>query len=404
MRFAPFFPLLLLLALLPACGSDEVQHPWLYAVREGGLYGYVDEAGSKAIYPQFAYAVDFSESLGAVNIGGISTGGDWPETGRMGFIDPTGHFAINPRYLPPENGALPNDPERMSLVLHEGYRFSDGLAAVRTPKEWIYINRNDSVVIQGLGIRSARRFREGLAAVYMRNDETGRYAWGYIDKRGQVVIAPQFLLPSEFNNGYAVVLDSDKRTTCINQRGEKIFRQYRFETAFNDSVAAIREGFKAPGTLPGARSMMGLIRVAPGGGLREAVFPQFDKVGSFGSGLAPVLIGSRNSDTLRTPDDVIDYQHIGGKWGYISLNGQIMLNPNFDGATGFINGRATVRQGLLWGYIDSTGSMHGQAEFKYAGPFDGPLARVRFPGAVRGYESRAALVDKEGNVVWAEPE
>lgn len=390
--------------MLAACGDDELVHPWLYAVREGSVYGYVDESGSKVIAPQFAYAVDFGESLGAVNIGGTATGGDWPEDGRMGFIDPYGRFIINPRYLPPENGALPNDPMRLSLVLHEGYRFSEGLAAVRTPKEWIYINRNDSAVIQGLGIRSARRFHEGLAAVYMFNHETQTWAWGYIDKRGQVVIAPQFLLPADFKDGFATVFGPDKRSYCINRFGEKLYRQYRFETGFNDSVAAIREGFKAPGALPGARSMMGLIRVEPSGGLREVVFPQFDKVGSYGSGLAPVLIGSRQADTLHLADDVIDYQFTGGKWGYINLYGQIVLNPNFDGATGFINERATVRYGMLWGYIDPNGAMHGEAEFKYAGPFEGPLARVLFPGTIRGYESRRALVDKEGSVVWAEPE
>lgn len=393
--------------------TSEVVYPMLYAVREGRSYGFINEGGDMTVSPIYSYAVDFSEGLGAVNIGGTPFRDDMPTNGKWGFVNEYGTFVINPKYYPPKNGAFPGDPDRMSLIMHEGYQFSEGLAAVcMEDGTWQYINNKDQVVIgkkQGLYIRSARKFSEGYAAVYIKNDLTGKWAWGYIDKRGTIRIEPQYLFPVNFHQGHAMVMDMSRRTFCINEQGEAIFRQFRFETGFNDSIAVIREGEKINGERIGYNRFgrMGLMQAKSDSNLTLLVSPQFDVIGRYAEGLAPVLIGSditRNRDTLSTPEEVILYRRVGGKWGYINKNGRIVLNPVFDEAKGFYNGRAAVRSGVLWGYIDNNGSSIGTAEFKYVSPFRGTLARVRYPSTINNYENRLALINREGEVVWSQPE
>jgi hypothetical protein len=217
------------------------------------------------------------------------------------------------------------------------------------------------------------------------------------------------MLPVNFHQGHAIVMDANRRTYCINRKGEAIFRQFRFETGFNDSIAVVREGEKVNGERVSYNKFgrMGLMQAKSDSNLTLLVPPQFDVVGRYGAGRAPVLIGSdiqRNRDTLSTPEEVILYRRVGGKWGYINQQGRIVLPPVYDGAKGYYNGRAAVRSGVLWGYIDENGSPIGTAEFKYVSPFKGSLARVRYPSTINNYENRLALINREGEVVWSQPE
>src|SRR5437588_1750187 len=49
--------------------------------------GYIDSAGKWVINPQFEDALNFTEGLAPVSVGG-----------RWGYIDKTGKFAVNPQY------------------------------------------------------------------------------------------------------------------------------------------------------------------------------------------------------------------------------------------------------------------------------------------------------------------
>ena len=46
---------------------------------------------------------------------------------------------------------------------------------------------------------------------------------------------------------------------------------------------------------------------------------------------------------------------IGDKWGYIDIEGQIVIEPNFEEAYEFINGIARVEVGKRIGYINKLG-------------------------------------------------
>lgn len=45
----------------------------------------------------------------------------------------------------------------------------------------------------------------------------------------------------------------------------------------------------------------------------------------------------------------------GGRWGYVDAQGQVVMPPRYEGAFAFSQGRAAVNRGGRWGYVDLTG-------------------------------------------------
>jgi hypothetical protein len=101
--------------------------------------------------------------------------------GKVGFIDRTGKFVIEPQF-------------------DSAHDFSEGLASVKAGKQSGYIDRLGKYVIEPKFKGVARSFSEGLAAVY-----AGEHKFGFIDRTGEFAIEPRFGLPLDFRNGLAWV-------------------------------------------------------------------------------------------------------------------------------------------------------------------------------------------------------
>lgn len=84
--------------------------------------------------------------------------------------------------------------------------------------------------------------------------------------------------------------------------------------------------------------------------------PQFNNVGNFNEGLAPVKVG--------------DF------WGYINTN-KFFIDPQYNEARIFSEGLAAVKIGDFWGYIDKTGVPVIPPKFDGAGIFSEGLAAVK---------------------------
>jgi hypothetical protein len=194
------FPLLCLL------GCREVSQPALdgtgplFPVEQEDAWGYITRSGDLAIEPQFDRAYRFFEGRALVR-----------ENGAYGFIDTSGTFALPPTYA----AAGP---------------FSEGLAPVRPDSLWGFVDRNGTMVIapqfamtaRGLVPdsdstelnRSAQHAEAPRVAApaappsyfsenYARVRRNGH--WGYLDRRGNVAIPPQFAAAGDFRNGLARV-------------------------------------------------------------------------------------------------------------------------------------------------------------------------------------------------------
>ncbi|MEM7369983.1 MAG: WG repeat-containing protein [Bacteroidota bacterium] len=381
---------LLVLLLFGSCGGNNEYGEIYKVIRKNGKYGYINQNGDIAIQPQFAYAIEFSEGLGGVNIGGKPRGDDMPIDGKWGFVDRQGRFVINPQFYSPEEMGAPYDPTQLARVQHEGYVFSEGLAAVRLEKEWVFIDTIGQIQIRNPRIQSARRFEEGLANVYIEG------LWGYMDHQGELVIPPRFLYPIDFRNGMAVVMDEKGQKVLIDRKGKRHLPQYKLETQFYEGVAVIKAGFKGEPLTEAQKRMYSLVDTAG----RLLFEPQFDRLGRFGSGMCPALVGSRAGDPLMHPEPVQPTESPGGKWGFVNMYGEFVLNPVFEDARGFSEGIAAVKGGGLWGFMDTNGSMITGFEFRWVDYFYRGMAVVQLGPLHNDYDGKFAYVDQDGEVLW----
>lgn len=135
--------------------------------RRGGKWGYIDHAGRLVVKPQYLFADDFSEGLAGVEIDGNVV--------RFGFIDKAGKLVIQPRFRTRKGTE--------SYVTIATSRFKEGLACVREGELYGYINKRGEFVIPPQ-FDDAQEFSEGLAWVV----GSDRKKVGWIDKSGRWVV------------------------------------------------------------------------------------------------------------------------------------------------------------------------------------------------------------------------
>ncbi|MEM7656689.1 MAG: WG repeat-containing protein [Bacteroidota bacterium] len=380
---------------LLACNTIDDGKLKYKVVRIGGQYGYIDRLGEVAIQPQFAYALEFSEKMGGVNVGGTPRGDDMPIDGKWGFVDSSGRFLINPQFYSPQEMGAPYDLHELALAEHEGYMFSEGVAAViNESQEWVFIDKQGRAIpeLSFPGIRSARKFTNGLANVYVKGK------WGYLNRAGEMVIEPQFLYPVNFHDSVVVVMDASRKKIVINQLGERLLPQYQIESQFYDGYASVKAMFRGEAGSDSDERKYGLVDLEG----RLPFDPMYDQIGRYGSGMVPVLVGSKVGNPVIHPNPVKPTENTGGKWGFINLNGQFVRNPTYQEAKGFSEGLASVKQGGLWGYMREDGSMLTGFEFRWTDYFKDGLAVVQLGPYHNDYDGQFAYVNKQGEVLWIE--
>ncbi len=198
--------------------------------------------------------------------------------------------------------------------------------------------------------------------------------WGYIDRTGQFVIEPQFLDGRPFAEGLARVKVGEKYG-YIDLTGQIVIEpQFDSGSPFVQGVALVTIDKKPIYIDTTGQPISSLsfdeAYVISKDGLAEvrignlwgfvdttgqlAIEPQFEHAYAFSEGLAPVQVA--------------------GKWGYINKTGQMVIEPRFDSFRYFNQGIAAVKQGNKWGYIDITGQVIIEPQFDIAGDFSEGVA------------------------------
>lgn len=238
----------------------------LAIISDGDLYGYINEMNQVVIQPKYSGADEFMNGYAAVCTGNWQDG-----TALWGFINTRGVEIVKPQFLyvegfSPEGRALVwtlKDDEPVNgfvdtkgvVFVPDQYEicssFSDGLALIRQNGLLGYINTDYEIVIPPI-YEFAGDFGEGVAyAEYDGNRymidkdgnviETVKYAfapfshglarfmeddlYGYINKKGEVVIEPRFTWAKKFCNGLAAVqvrMEAGGKWGFINTQGELV--------------------------------------------------------------------------------------------------------------------------------------------------------------------------------------
>lgn len=329
--------------------------------------GLIDTRGRIVVEPRFDWALSSSEGRAMV-----------ASEGRRGYVDGTGHLVIEPQWA-------------------EVSSFQEGLAVVATSVEqaqttlWSYLfgtpNREGSkrgYIDRDGNVAIAPRFADALpfseGVAWVRTAEEGR--WGLIDRTGQFRIEPRFhlelLTPRPFAEGLCPVWDADEWSTDESVE--------RFGYIDSDGAMVITPRFRAAGSFS-----EGLAAVVTGGRLgfsdragALSIPPQFEwgsvnvnsllDLPAFSEGLAAVRID--------------------GRYGFIDKSGQVVIEPRYEKALGFSDGLAAVVLENRTGFIDREGNMVIEPQFTRVDSFEDGIARVEVKFGQWGY------IRLDGTFLW----
>ena len=295
---------------------------------ETGKWGFIDHTGTFAIKPQFKWVSDFSEGLAVVA----------GEKGE-GYIDKTGKVVIPPRFF-------------------EAGPFSGGIALVRVDDRCGYINKIGEYIINPHYIE-AGNFSEGLAPVRIGEK------WGFIDANENVVIKPQFDSAKSFSGGLAQI-ERDGKYGYIDKTGRLVI-DYKFDIAGD-----FREGLACVLVQRGKGKFMYINQTGT-----KTIEREFDSAAGFSDGLANVSKIRLLLVILLTMDD----DHFYNELGYIDKTGKLVLKkPVGSGSADFSEGLTwrALKESQKWAFIDKTGQKKFEIEAYSVKNFSDGLARVRF--------------------------
>ncbi len=226
----------------------------------------------------------------------------------------------------PAKGIKDNDNIKYSYVDIQGEyltkwelffagEFYNGIALILKDSLFGYINKKMDWVIEPQ-FEMASHFSEGLAPVSTKK------LWGFIDQKGGFVIPEIYQMADQFYSGLALVM-SDGAFNYINKKGETINRfplqdAYRFY------------GKRALVVYQNAYGYMGTDG-------EFAIKPQYEAADNFSEGLAAVCVD--------------------GKWGFIDENNNFTIKPTYDYVKSFQNGAALVFENSKLHYINISGKI-----------------------------------------------
>jgi hypothetical protein len=286
-RFLRPVAIALLLSLLLPCAQVQAQiapqQTDLYPVRKDKKWGYSDRTGKVVIKPAFESAFPFADGLAMVEITRSST---------QTFINAQGSV----------------------LEVHQSYgssQFSEGMLLVKDGDKYGYVDKAGTVVI-GFQFEDAGDFGDGLAPVKINAK------WGYIDHAGKTSIAPQFTDAASFSEGLAEVTfdevrpfpgfveslarvdeDAHRKWGFIDRTGKMVIApQFTLSGKFSQGLAPVGKG-KEIGPFTGPTNQKWGYIDKTG---KVVIGLQFNSASEFAEGLAAVKVGR--------------------KWGYIDTSGK----------------------------------------------------------------------------------
>jgi len=244
---------------LAAVNIGEKRNPNIGIIEDPGRWGYIDKTGQLVLPMKFTHAESFSERLAAVELDKQT--GFIDRTGKMIFAAPlevTLEFkegvvgvlfkgAVS--YYDRTGQKLTTPPLDYGPSYHS---FSEGLATIDTNGKSGYIDKSGRLVIPAQFV-DAEDFSEGLAAAQVMGEmcwcpaeasgsrRGSPKSFGYIDKTGKMIIAPQFEYASPFSEGLARVSNCSKAGFIDNTGKVAIPLEYDEAFSFSGGLARVRK-------------------------------------------------------------------------------------------------------------------------------------------------------------------
>jgi len=358
-----YIKLAAILLLITGCGTfsgspkiTEVNDRYSAIDYKTKKWGFIDRTGEMVIEAKYEEVNNFSDGLARVKI--VSEEGRT----RFGYINRDGKIVVRPEY-----------------ILAEDY--ADGLAKVRKEIKsgFEFIDtRGRTVFTVPEDIMTADYFSEGLIP-FMKNDR-----WGFLDKKGEIVIDNKFDRVEHFANGLApVTIGSGFQKTVgfIDKTGEFVIQPkygYAYDSEEDVVVVAPQRGFGSP---------VKVIDRETGDRRAEIKSGACNITEGYNEG----LLGARGESEQKRFNRFVE------KCGFLDKEGNFLIKPQFNDVQPFYDGLAAVqlKRGGKWGYIDKNGELVIPYEYDFATPFNNGLAVVKNDPLLP-----LAYINKQGEIVW----
>ena len=346
------------------CAQSYVEgNSEMHRFYSGGKWGFVDRRGAVLVRPRFEWALDSHEGLAAV------VDGD----GTRGYIRRDGTRVAK----------LP------STALLSG-SFSEGRAwfkqHVGDGNLYGCIAANGDIIIAPK-YHSYEPFSEGLAVVEIRTRRNGReeYLYGYVNRSGKLAIPAEYLSASQFCKGRAfVAFDEHRQYKCIDRDGNRVFtiKVPHIDGAVRPILGPLLEGRSTISFMSRFRKGVGSTLLRHGlltTNGRVIWLPKNRSVLGFrySEGLAPFSETDAAVGTAR---------FVRRKFGFVDVEGRIVIQPQFDKVGRFSEGLCRTLKDGVWRYIDRSGNVvlkgRRDDEWNDAEDFYDGLARVHVGGSL----------------------
>jgi hypothetical protein len=191
-----------------------------------------------------------------------------------------------------------------------------------------YVNRKGEIVINPQ-FDNATVFRNGVALV----KPDGQSAWAYINPKGEYVSEKRYLNATSFSEGLAWVVEEDRAPTAIDPKGK-----VKFDLKEAQRVEVFRNGL--------------------------AAFTNYNARWGFADTKGKVVIEPRFFSVRNFSEDLCAVLDSTGKYGYINKKGEYAITPQFDRARDFHKGLAIVELDNKYGVVDKNGKYVINPQFK----------------------------------------
>lgn len=276
---------------------------------------------------------------------------------KEGFIDNKGQIRIKNRFK-------------------KAFDFSGNFALVQDSILWGIINKKGEYIVKP-EYDEISEFSEGLSAVKKDNK------WGFIDTTGMLTINYMFDDVWTFTDNNALVKAGNK-WGLIDKSGAYVIPP-KYERAYINDKGSMMFTYDTTG------SILQVLTCKNGKRIIKKHFEYFERksdffMRSFWSYTKKKVEGQpeeTSTDCIDEFENGIARIIVNEKWGFISLDGKIIIEPEYEYCTCFENNIAIIQQNNLFGYIDNTGKILLTPKYIKAGNFYNGYAIVQIEDSDR---------------------
>lgn len=246
--------------------------------------------------------------------------------------------------------------------------------------------------------------RDGAVAVAPQYDWVGIFSesraavrvgglYGFVDDEGREVVKPQYRIVDDYQFGFAQV-DVGGKSGLIDRDGKMVIEpKYGFIRAIAPDRFAVSERRELGGMIGGEDFSSTRVEFTPSGGVTGLFFGFADSIATeiidmSGRRIAPV---EPRAPMFDKDDLSIRWEKKENLWGLARADGSWLVEPKFQQAGSLIDGLALVVLNGKFGFIDLKGNFVIEPVFDRATPFERGVART---SAVQG--DIVGVIDKTG--------